>query len=71
MKAIQTTEINLMLLNAAHDEAAFFKQQLSRILVYRYNSTQLNWTVSRHVLNISLIHVCKTHLNTTQLSWSF
>jgi hypothetical protein len=30
-------------------------------------STQLNWTVSRYVLNINFIHVCKTQLNSTQL----
>jgi hypothetical protein len=30
------------------------------------NSTQLNWTKSKHVLEISLIHVCKTQLNSTQ-----
>jgi hypothetical protein len=30
------------------------------------NSTQLNWTISKHVLEISFIHVCKTQLNPTQ-----
>jgi hypothetical protein len=48
----------------------------NRIHVHRHNSTQLNWTVSRHLLKISFIHVCKTRLNSTQhsstqLNWSF
>jgi hypothetical protein len=39
----------------------------------QFSLTQLNWIVSRHVLNISFIHVYKTQLNTTltQLNWSF
>jgi hypothetical protein len=27
------------------------------------DTTQLNWTVSKHVLEISFIHVCETQLN--------
>jgi hypothetical protein len=37
-------------------------------LPIQLNSTQLNWENSKHVLEISFIHVCKTQLNPTQLN---
>jgi hypothetical protein len=53
---------------------AFFcsASQLSHIkpntcLPTQINSTQLNWTVSKHVLEISFSHVCKTQLNSTEV----
>jgi hypothetical protein len=40
---------------------------LRHIMQTQLNSTKFNWTVSKHVFTISLIHVCKTQLNWTDL----